>query len=522
MEAALDFCPYEIDEKRSGEFKKIDMDNLAYELVFHEGYNIGMLQTILPGCGFIRSGTDERREKYNDTSICHMLWEALEIEGKSGIERLKALVDAQNAEVLRTQASMKQYDTGNADQKQDDDLDRIWQKKLLKYELREADQVYIVRYDDQSGERTSIIMEAIPCCPSCHQRFPVGWMCAEDFCGISLLARSGGGKTTFLVSMMTEDWRCLNYLGSDWAVSPAHDVVDGRDGQYCKMKKAAEQLNDEGICPDHTAVGHLIPPVFLNVSYKKHKMIVGLYDNSGEVLKVMDPAGEKISMLLNMYAHIYMIEPEQMSLRLPEKDVGQKSFGCRVLSLKEQGALQREHDGEEVSGHDLLEKTTASRGFKKKRGDPMNMYQKMKKVYQDCGLLDRLKKQHLACTVIKCDLLEGLDEIEEFSAQSWLLFERQEGSALFNDEQRFARERLIRDFFSRFVFRNPAQEESLRGDFGGSVSWHCISALGCDTEEVEDGNGNDRMFQLLGEYDPIRVAEPLVACMEKRVGENRW
>ena len=55
--------------------------------------------------------------------------------------------------------------------------------------------------------------------------------------------------------------------------------------------------------------------------------------------------------------------------------------------------------------------------------------------------------------------------------------------------------------------------KDFRRDYGKGVSWHCISALGCDAEMADN---------LLGEYAPIRVEEPLMTCILNRIRDNGW
>lgn len=461
----LDFCPYEYDESIDG-FRKLGVDtpeDLAYELVFFKGYSKKNLESTSIYAGgnkadFIREGPDERREKYyQDESNYNMLWEGSPDSNEaSGLIQLIRSIERGNR-VL------------SEGHKKSDDKYETTEKEGIYYGLewkRRDDGIYVFSY--ASGTRRDTIMEAWPCCPSCHQRLPVGWMDAEDFCGISLMAKSGCGKTTFLLSLMANDLKSICYLGGDWQITAAH----ARDDVYYKKLAAqAEDMVSRKKCPPNTSVENLIAPVFFNIDYKGHKMIAGLYDNSGEVLYEMGERDSRTKLLKYMFAHIYMIEPKQMRVKLMDKKQGV---------------------GE----------------------DPLNMYFR----YKQLLALDfnKLKKQYFCITIIKCDLLEGLKEMEAIP-ESEYLFNREKIEDLINDDLANAREWIVEDLFDKYVFVDNKQKEILLRDFDGRVSWHCISSLGCHVTEREKN-----VFYLDEEYQPIRVAEPLIACLKKRVEENGW
>jgi len=59
---------------------------------------------------------------------------------------------------------------------------------------------------------------------------------------------------------------------------------------------------------------------------------------------------------------------------------------------------------------------------------------------------------------------------------------------------------------------SDAEVDEIGEEYKG-LSWHCISALGCDAE---------LHGALKGAYDPIRVEEPLIRCIVDRIADNGW
>ena len=68
---------------------------------------------------------------------------------------------------------------------------------------------------------------------------------------------------------------------------------------------------------------------------------------------------------------------------------------------------------------------------------------------------------------------------------------------------------VVRKVFDKCVM-DRAMMDRLAALFG-TVSWHCVSATGCA------GEG-----QLEGDYDPIRVEEPLIECIKAKIKKNKW
>lgn len=515
----LNFCPYEYKGK-SGGFQRIAVDapeDLAYELIFMEGYKIEDLENtslyIKQDLSFIHTGPDPRlQHHYNDKTHHYMLWESTsDPNAASGLRLLLDSIVQGNKSLTEGEKKTSRYedvDSGEEEPKEDEGHEKSYYK--LEWERQENGK-YVFSY--ASGTKQDDLMEAVPCCPSCHQRLPIGWMDAEDFCGISLMAKRGGGKTTFLLSLMADDWAALKYLGGDWQITAAQD---DDDAVYTELLDRAESMSLDGKCPPNTRPSNLIAPVFLNINYKGHKMIAGLYDNSGEVLYRMKPRDSRTKILTEMFAHIYLIEPKQMRVKLPEekkKKADRKpELTYNILSLQDQGDLQRLNKGEVVLAESLLNKVDIE--ATKAKEDPLRMYFRYKELL--AYDLDKLKRQYFCATIIKCDLLEGLKEMETIMGTQFL-FNRSRYQDLLNEDTTKAREGIVEKIFDKYVFEDHRQKEILLRDFGGHITWHCISALGCNATEKEE-----KVFYLDGEYQPIRVAEPLLACLKKKIEENGW
>lgn len=503
----LNFCPYEIEPDDSA-FKKIDLENLAYEVFFIDGFSFEDLKdtalvklyndredidpnvthTIRKNGGALKVGKDPRLKAfYNDEGTHYMLYEKLLTEPKSGIQRF-----------------MEYLEQGNEDIRNGEEL--------IALNCIEQSGTYIISYAEGSGMPTRNIMVVVPCCPSCHQKLPSGWQFAEDFCGISLLAPRGGGKTTFLVSMLVRDLECFQDIDPEWIISAAHSK---QDGTFMKMKESADKLYDERECPDPTDTEHSIAPVFLKVNYRGHFLMVGIYDNSGEVLSSMNNTLARIRLLPHMDSHIYMIEPEDMNIDLAEEKVQADEEGAaKLLTLEEQGKLQKVRRNDKVRANELLVSVRSE-----KRKNPLAMYNAMRTMMNNAMQLEKLQSQHICCTIIKCDKLEELDEFKEKDL-SQALFQRgpvdMEGELLDETRKSLRQKMLDEEVFSKYVFSTTKQKHSFIGSVK-SVSWHCVSALGCETE-----NYAPNKYRLVGAYDPIRLEEPILACVVKKVEENGW
>lgn len=525
----LDFCPFET-EGSTGKFARIDMSNLAYELIFRNGYTkTDFRGTVLESSHYLDAKTDERLNRdYQDSSEKMILEE--EIPGKHG-NQLRELLERLDEE--------KQNETlpGGGETRSADAMEDMEETEggetgiLLDYQLHE-DGSYSFYFSASAGKGRREIMRALPCCPRCHKRLPLGWNNPniEDFYSISLLSSTGEGKTSFLLAMMERRWRRLGAISSNLYVYPAHIIDDDHD-QYGSLVEQCEMMcKDQGECPSPTTPGQgkKINPVFLRIQYNGHNMILGIYDNSGEVLKAMNPGDDRIQMLLNMNAIIYFIDPSNMKVELPtetERQRKKRTDAILLDTVRKQGEFQKENRGTHVRGEELLrEARKMVQSARRGRENPFALYQDFRNATmtaegsEDMAVTDRnkrfMKRQHLCCVVIKSDLLQESPQMREIPHVTELFARDPEYNYLDEDIQ-YAREQIVQEVCSQFAF-SRREMEIMEKDMK-SVSWHCISSLGCGTEEIRKN-----VWQLKGRFDPIRVEEPLVICMSNRFRENGW
>lgn len=536
-------------------FEKMDLDNLAYELVFAVGYDYQDFQKTVVWNRYnikmenwIKIGVDPILHKlFLDKEVHYFLKQANKQGGKSCLRLLLDYIDKVNQEEEAPEQTKVVLKKPTVNEKEDEESFDISSDAEIS-EMSE-DVPGFQGYDDENGmivytelsdgryefrykyNTQDVFMYAVPCCPKCHKRLPIGWLEADDFCGISLMARTGGGKTSLLLSMMHNDWEAFQQLGSypdpndsdkELLIMTAHDENDEKDAAYAGLKEASDKMcQDYGDCPPNTRTEGWVSPVFLQVDYGEHKMIVGLYDNSGEVLKKMNRNDERIQKLKHMFATIYLIEPEQLNINLPkdpEKEVQELKEKCQMVPLDQQGIYQQENAGKRVSGAELL--NVMSEPVQKKTEKPfemLNIYQKSLKM---AGR--QLHDIYFCGTIIKSDLIENVEEIKQTENYEHL-FEREMPEDLLDSNAIQERNILVKEMIERNnLFGDGEQMKKIERTCGGedNVSWHCISALGCGTDTV--GEGSEKHGELKGEYAPIRVAEPLVTCILKRIERNGW
>lgn len=516
----LTFCPYE--------FKEIDMNNLAYELVFPKNWNWEDVkeQTVVgtKKLPFISENDQRRAKHFKENEENHIiLLETKKKGGKNGLTLLKELIVYFNAKM----ESQMQEDEIEGIEFDASDFGGEEETKLLYWKVIDGIDTFLDKDDD-------VVMWAMPCCPKCHNRLPIGWNDAEDFAAVSLMAPSGGGKTTFLYSMMQNNWDAFQSVQNRQmgriSITAAHRMNDKKDVSYAEMKANAEEMcKDGGKCPERTDKEHWIPPVFLNVQYNNHVLILGIYDNAGEHLRNMDVMeNENLAMLLkNMFAEIFLFDPKHLNIALSQSNpTGTGLPGFQILSLEEQGNYQKANESKVISAQEILAPIAFPVGVTGNVTDAMEVYHNHKASLQQnksIGGLRRLKEMYFCGVLIKSDLLEETDEIQS-SGEYQQLFQRENSEDIWDLDSMEVRGELVEDMIRDLKLFGNINMNDFKVDFGElddkgnktgkkAVSWHCISALGCATD---DDNC------LKGEYNPIRVAEPLVTCIIKRLIDNEW
>lgn len=546
----LTFCPYE--------FIEIDMENLAYELTFPKGWSWDEVKekTVVGNekRKFIVENDTRRYEHFKNVSKSShiVLLENKKKGGKNGFQIFKELIEYNNEKVRMDYVKKSSNnELGVKEVKKIGYLDEVVEQDNMYGITGQNDFIYeedgfegneskkmlyhrqIEQCDTFVDEHDNIIMYAIPCCPKCHNRLPIGWKQAEDFGAVSLMAPSGTGKTTFLCSMMNRDWHAfqnLSYGGIGRInITAAHLMNDEADATYAAMKKQAEGMcKTGGQCIQSTDTEHWIPPIFLNVQYEGHTCIIGIYDNSGENLRIMDLIkNPNLRMLLNkMFAEIYLFDPRWLNISLPKerkREIWEKFEECKILSLKEQGEYQVKHAGKNIDAKELLQRQNVKVNGGYKPIDAMEVYRSHLSSMQQNNYLWRLKEMYFLGVIIKSDLLEDIEEIRSRGEYD-LLFDRDISDDMLDLNSMEIRSELVQEMIHELRLFGNEDIDKFKEDFGEidangnltgkkAVSWHCISAQGCGATE----NGT-----LAGEYAPIRVAEPMVTCIVKFLIDKGW
>lgn len=364
----LDFCPFD--------FNKIDMNNLAYELVFADEWTWEKVKkkTVIgeDPKPFINENDDRRNTHYKDredkkfVEVQHVvLLENRNPRGKNGFQQLLELISTRNgygADTEREYGDREENDTDDIPgggyghdvnselNKSNSGNDQNTDKISLEYRQVDGIDTFFDEYNNE-------VMYAMPCCPYCHNRLPIGWREAEDFGAVSLMAPTLGGKTTFLYSMMNKGWSAFrNYRFSDGRrlnITAAHWIGDPTDTVYASMQEASDDMcRNYGNCPQNTKKDRWIFPVFLNIQFEGHILILGIYDNAGENLQKGNPNKKtNLKMLLNrMFAEVYLFDPGDLNITLPTEKKKRRNAKSEILSIEEQGKAERadkyDHSGQ--------------------------------------------------------------------------------------------------------------------------------------------------------------------------------
>ena len=480
----LDFCPFD--------FEKIDMENLAYELVILNGWTWEKVKerTIF--------GAPEL-EAYivdNDT-----------VRSEEFLERKKA--DVQHVMLLEDRTGKKcgfQHVLEMIEKNGGE----------LKYEYEKGQHIFKMK--------NKKIIRAMPCCPYCHSRLPIGWEDADDFIAISLMGRTSGGKTTLLYSLMDHNWTKLKNVvlpdGRQVRITTAHLQGDPKDSMYYALEEEAKAMcRKGGNCPHNSEKEIPLPPVFLKVVFETHTLIVGIYDNSGENLEnrsyyIYTDIMEKL--LDKMFAEIFLFDPYDMNLKLPEKQTKVMSESCEILEIEAQGILQKQNQNVRKRADEILFREGRSREEKEKFR-AFTVYERIKDARIQEELQEKMKTMYFVGVLSMCDLIENMPTVKADKKYANLFRRGQIQYSVLDDSEMEGRSYNVKELFTDLELFGENTESKIRmfeNDYKEKgVFWDCVSALGCDAELAGE---------VYGEYDPIRVADPLLTCIVKRLEDNNW
>lgn len=528
--SGLNVCPFD--------FSEFDRKNLAYELVMPDRRAWTEVKKDLGLEGkdpiYLKTNDTRRYVLYKEnTGLETIILRAATSGKKSGLDFfIEWIQKANSGESVKTDEGNEALPGGAVG------YGKMDAKAATKEELEAFAEEKVTIETDEDGvvifkSGIKVLMYAYPCCPYCHNRLPLGWLNAEDFAPIALMAPSGSGKTSLLYSMMNGNWSAIStYLQvnvpkgvGNLTISSCH-ACDAKDEPYVSMMEAAGKMcQDKGQCPDNTDREHGIPPVFLRVAYfgadkHKHIMIVGFYDNSGENLKIMNSRGRVNLEFLQrrMSAEMYLFEPKDLNIALKTTQatvVKPSLSSCYVVKLEEQGDYQVKTPGPFLAGDLLKQKVVPT---KTEQTNIFSVYNSHKNAMGDTQ--DRLKKRQFIGILSKCDLIEQLKGIDKQSDYK-MLFDRGVPRDLLDLNAHAMRSGLV----AQMILKEQLMTEAAFSVFGqeyGSRSWHCVSALGCDTESQKENPEDKTGGKLKGTYAPIGIAYPLMDCILKRILQNGW
>ncbi len=379
---------------------------------------------------------------------------------------------------------------------------------------------YVTRYGSGTVFE-EVIMSAVPCCPHCHRRLPGGWLTADDYLGISVIAPAGYGKTAFMESLLRDGGKAFSGIS----------LIDGHKLSI----GAAQEITGESafLSADLSGPGgtktiiigiydteNLLSPDFRHASARQTSGR-GSCDRYASGSYCSGLYGKGI--MGRMDADIYLFDIRQSGIAGigPQRTAGMTEFGsCRLMSLAEQAEFQRQNAGRVISARELLE---LHRRNLNAEGGSTQMPELYARIVEDRRKYDpdHLKDMQFIGVVTKIDLIEEREQNGRFAA----LFDRYHDYDMADIDIMTARNELARELIAKYrILQNPRDfgyigDNGLAGntgfgiEYGKGVSWHCVSSLGCDV--LSDGT-------LTGEYRPIRVAEPIVKCLLRRIAENGW
>lgn len=385
-----------------------------------------------------------------------------------------------------------------------------------------------------------LAFELIPCCPHCHARLPKGWISADHYVPIGFFSPKYGGKTTIMESIVANEFEIFNSMQGIWA-NPAQDAVFAP--YYKSILERANQLIKEKKYPEGSQPFYRLP-IFFILELEGKKVLVGLFDIAGETLENLDPLDPMADFLMHMSGIVCLVDPNSMSVHLkpdieyvgdtPAKENASERGNSErrvILKMIAQQAQEQKNCRKEISVRELLAEESksdyeeAASMMKKYNGAD---HQLTVQTFRDfCSFVNQkamdgekpLKNIHLAMTIMKSDELKDTPEIQSMDeGKQIVLFQEADNlEEYIGREIREIRDTVVPGLFDEYFFKG--NEKKVFTEPFKSVSWHCISAVGCSrTIKVykEGSSGADIYYD--GEYRPIRVVEPVLECVFREMG----
>lgn len=575
MNEKVDFCPFELGSVQPGAGKTGPGygfgGKYAYRLEYYEGFDGKEWVKVKTNLSAVtdaiisknragienslkRTSEEGNRNEENYLPVHYREKGWPQETGMTGMEILLYAIDNNGNRPPSKQNTAAKVESDADESDAAELVEKYGMMSLLEEAADEAER-FSVRCQDIEGEAGCVeffyckgdfdngrpFMKAIPCCPYCQRDIPSSWFEADDYCAISLLGWGAVGKSTYKAALLRKHGLKLQNSVNRWSKGQCQlemtaDIMN--EPEVTEWLKNAEKLTMEGICPDQTMPGEWVPPLMLKIvcdsGEQKKTMIVILFDNPGELMgQIATRRNNRLRFLRYASGHIYMVEPYQIEnfREMKGNDIAAKSVP-ELLSLEEQAAMQAGETLEEQSGEIRKDEDSVTASNK----DIMECFAYL---MADIGRRpsDRyMKDQHFAFCVCKFDKYEDLKELKNdysndpdrlaflFRRESDLQTGRRRGNRSGKSQDispdsdaRGAEE----DFIEKYVLE-PDDMETIEQAFPDNVSWHCISTLGSQTENIAPPDSERPKYRLLSKLDPIRLEEPFIACIGAKMRSIGW
>lgn len=352
-------------------------------------------------------------------------------------------------------------------------------------------------------------------CPYCHNELPQNFFRYEMLM-IGLAGSVASGKTVYLSSLMMNSFDAMQREN----LTVRNAGGNPNDSYRMEMERNAEKLLRRGICPESTNKTFR-KPIFLEVTYRVNEqvfhLLTAIYDVAGELIRESAGVG-RTGFVRHMDGYICLVDPAQMHLehsfitkQIPDEERVLEKL--HLMTKEEQISIQRmsNQNGKQVMSQDdfLVERAVSDEYIYERKAETI-----LEAIRTGVGDHE-LGKKYMALTIAKSDLLEELGEIRGFRGSS-LLFERNRPVYGFmNMDHHFLRQEILKQIFDQKVFRLQRNLDDYK-----ESSLFAVSALGCETEEVRDEEGE--MTKTVGKVRPIRVEEPVLWMVMKYMQERGW
>lgn len=372
----------------------------------------------------------------------------------------------------------------------------------------------------EDGQRIAI---TYPVCPSCYNRIPEE-IFELPLIKIALAASKSGGKTCMALSW----FRTLNDargkgLNSHVSQMDFISMLQDHLGMEDDFGKMLQKFNRENICPGGTHK-QFIPPIFLKMNWhgkQERQALVGIYDAAGEVITESQRDAELVYYMKYMDGVIYMIEPDRTGLKkgltnqylcIRNEDIDAYYERARMLSVEEQSSVQARNFKKETLAQIMNVRDGDIKTFRE--NSAMEVLTALRSYVEDM----KLQQMHVALAISKCDELRSNREIAEYN----------KGNLFFMDEEKVDNNlRNMRNLAIRKLFEEKIFNMQIFDNVFKSCSLHMIAALGCPAEVPADSEKKgdweeSRESRLTGDFNPIRVEEPLLELIFRYAEEHGW